>query len=312
MQCMTSGAWKNDPKYIEGQEQYQLSVLRSKEPRHGKCYANAISVLEEGCKRLTEDTQHRLALQFANCFFLKNDMPNFSCLSGEDFSLCTKGMSTEAFITYTHFYTHTQNMCFFLEAHNWQLETESTIQQLSKTSSDVVKKIEDSSKLQNNFMQKQNESLRNQQLVIDRGTELKHLLENSSGDVQTMLEDFKTTTLEQRQLIFEVFDKLTVLQSIVLGEFTGFYSCLFYVVSILIAYLLTSTQRTSGSRFWLFVVMTCNIISERMVAYIRISKSENLGHGAVDENVKESYLMLMSQYILDISSIQFCLYSVSN
>ena len=196
-------------------------------------------------------------------------------------------------MTYTHFYTHTQNMCFFLEAQAWQEETDLTIHRLSQTSADVADKIESSSKLQSEFMVKQEESISNQKLVIDRGIELKSLLENSHVDVHTMLNDFKTTTLEQKQLLFEVFDKLAGLQSIVLGEFTGFYSFLFYGFSILICYFLSSTPRTSGSRFWLFLVMTCNVVMERFIAYIKISRHEDEGNAFVDENVLSHVLLLI-------------------
>ena len=277
--------FKQDPKYIEGRDQYQLSLMRSHEPRYGKCYVNALSLLETGCKSLTDDVQHRLALKFANCLFLKNGMTTFECHGHEEFSICTKGMSPEAFMTYTHFYTHTQNMCFFLEAQAWQEQTDFTIHRLSQTSADVVEKIDSSSQLQNEFMIKQEESINNQKLVIERGSELKSLLENSTVDVHSMLNEFKASTLEQRQLIFEVFDKLSVLQETVLGEFTGFYSFMFYGFSILICYLLTSTPRTSGSRFWLFVVMTCNMVMERSIAYMRISKTELQESAFIDENV---------------------------
>ena len=267
--------FSNDPKYIEGKEQYQLMLIRSKLPRHGICYSSALSFLESGCKSLTDELQHRLALKFANCLFLKNGLPIYKCSDHVDFSDCTKGMTTEAFMTYTHFYTHTQNMCFFLEAQAWHEETDLTIHRLSETSDAVVKKIESSNKLQSEFMVKQEESLSNQKLVIDRGVELKVLLESSRMDVHAMLDDFKTTTTEQKQLTFEVFDKLADLQSIVLSECTGFYSFLFHVFSIIICYFISSTPRTSGSRFWLFLIMTCNMMMERFIAYARISKGED-------------------------------------
>ena len=266
--------FRNDPKYMEGKEQYELVLMRSKLPRHGICYSNALSFLESGCKALTDELQHRLALKFANCLFLKNGMPIYKCLDHVEFSVCTKGMTPEAFMTYTHFYTHTQNMCFFLEAQAWHEETDLTIRRLSATSTTVVKQIESSKKLQSEFMIKQQKSLSNQKLVIERGTELKLLLESSRMDVHAMLNDFKATTIEQKQLIFEVFDKLAGLQSIVLSECTGFYSFLFHGFSIVTCYFLSSTARTGGSRFWLFLIMTCNMVVERFIAYTRISKGE--------------------------------------
>ena len=101
-----------------------------------------------------------------------------------------------------------------------------------------------------------------------------------------MMAEFKATTSEQKDLIFEVFDRIKSLQSIVMGEFSGFYSLIFYVLSILVSYLVTSTPRTSGARFWLFLVMTANIIVERLIiAWGVPDKNDTSTTIFIDENV---------------------------
>jgi len=74
----------------------------------------------------------------------------------------------------------------------------------------------------------------------------------------------------------------------VMGEFTGFYSLIFYALSITVAYLLTSTQRTSGARFWLFFILTLNVAVEWMLAKWYVDFGAQMdpvtGH-PVDENV---------------------------
>ena len=85
-----------------------------------------------------------------------------------------------------------------------------------------------------------------------------------------MAQEFQTAVSEQKNLkdvVFEVIHRVQALQSILMREFTGFYSLVFfYLLSLVIAYRLTSTPRTSGARFWLFVILSLNVVIERMIA----------------------------------------------
>ena len=159
------------------------------------------------------------------------------------------------------------NFCMFLlQATEWQQATEDTIDRLADTSATVASQLDNASELQLELIRRQNDSLEKQQQIIERGTELRQTLEESKSDVRAIMMDLKSSTAEQRNLIFEVFDRVNSLQSIVMGEFTGFYSLIFYGVSTLIAYLLTSTPRTSGARFWLFLTLTMNVGAEWIIS----------------------------------------------
>ena len=90
-------------------------------------------------------------------------------------------------------------------------------------------------------------------------------------NVLAMMQEFEDAALEEEEqklknLIFEVFNRLQALQSISIGEFTGFYSLVFYILAIIIAYLLTSTPRTSAARFWLFLILSLNVAAEQMLS----------------------------------------------
>ena len=43
---------------------------------------------------------------------------------------CTSGMTTEAFLTYTEFLTHTDNICFYLQSEVWRAATASVVDKL--------------------------------------------------------------------------------------------------------------------------------------------------------------------------------------
>ena len=269
--CFT---WTSDDTQLVADERYKLGKEKLNElrqlttmPKYSQCWTQALDNLENGCQRLSDDTQHRMALQFANCFLLKTGRVTYPCEKTDEISKCTQNMPSEAYSTYSQFFTHTQNMCFFLQAQVWQEETGNTINRLSNTSATVTQQLQEASELQGKMLKDQNMSLENQGVLLNRGLELKKTLEESSIDVHRMLDDFKNSTKEQKIILFEVFDRMNSLQSLVMGEFTGFYSFIFYTLSILISYLLTSTPRTSGARFWLFVLMTLNIVFERLMVW---------------------------------------------
>jgi len=49
----------------------KLMELRSQRMHYGPCWTAALESLETGCRQLTEDVQHELALKFVRCFLLK-------------------------------------------------------------------------------------------------------------------------------------------------------------------------------------------------------------------------------------------------
>jgi hypothetical protein len=255
-----------EQRYRDGET--KLTELRghAKSPNYGHCWMRALLLLEDGCKDLTEDVQQQLAIEFSHCFLLKSGRPTKRCESSEPAAVCTQRMQREEFSVYTEFFVHTQNICFYLQASLWQEQTENTIARLADSSDNVARQLENASELQSELIKQQNISLINQGKLMNSGEELRRTLEESKIDVQAMMIDLQKSTTEQRNLIFEVFDRVRSLQSIVMGEFTGFYSLIFYVASILIVYFLTSTSRTSSSRFPLFVVFTLNVVFEWLLA----------------------------------------------
>ena len=271
--CLVSGGSDlASDRYKDGKHQYEALQKEVRMPKYSECWVNSLHQLETDCKHLTDDIQHRLALRFTNCFLMKTGRETYPCDASLELEQCTQNMKTEAYNTYTEFFTHTHNMCYFLQSQVWQELTENTLHRLVDNSAQVAEQISDSSSLQQEMMKQQNLSILNQRTLLKTGSELKKTLEDSSSDVHEMVDQFKESTLEQRRLIFEVFDKVTSLQSVVMGEFTGFYSLIFYAISVLISYLLTSTPRTSGARFWLFVLMTMNVVVEQLVANFSTSE----------------------------------------
>jgi len=257
----------NPTALSSGQAQYQELSLKASLPKYGPCWLSSLSRLSSTCTHLSEETQARLALQFTNCFLIQAGQKDYPCKEEEDIAMCLQDVDNNAFTAYSNFYTHTQNMCYFLKSQEWQEITDNTIQKLSSSSARVAQEMEVSINLHKEILVGQQDSLEYQrQLAVD-GSQLSKAIEASKSNVRSMLEEFKMSTNEQKHLIFEVFDRVTRLQNIVVSEVSWLYTVVFYSASLLIIYLVTATRRTEDSRLWLFLILSLNFGLERFVIF---------------------------------------------
>eukprot|EP00092_Neocalanus_flemingeri_P040439 GFUD01044040.1.p1 GENE.GFUD01044040.1~~GFUD01044040.1.p1 ORF type:complete len:549 (+),score=224.27 GFUD01044040.1:102-1748(+) len=248
-----------------GQSQYQQLSHLSTLPRYGPCWVSALSHLQSTCGQLSDSTQARLALQFANCFLAQAGQHVFPCQEGEEIARCLQNVDNNAFTAYSNFYTHTQNMCYFLKSQEWQEITDNTITRLSSSSAKVASEMEESHHLQKEIAIGQQSSLEYQRQMAENGTFLSQAIEASKGNVKDMLDEFRMSTIEQKTMIFEVFDRVSKLQNLVVSEVSWLYTVVFYSACLLVIYLVTATKRTADSRLWLFFILTANFGLERLV-----------------------------------------------
>ena len=71
-----------------GQSQYQQLSVRASLPKYGPCWLSALSVLSTTCTQLTDETQARMALQFANCFLSQAGEQQYPCHEDQDIAVC--------------------------------------------------------------------------------------------------------------------------------------------------------------------------------------------------------------------------------
>ncbi|GFN84535.1 U3 small nucleolar ribonucleoprotein protein imp4-like [Plakobranchus ocellatus] len=250
-------------RYDEGRRQFELMQKQSEMPKYGQCWIKAMAIIRSGCKHLTDDSQTRLALAYLNCFLILQGRSSYYCSEEDEVKHCVKDMEEADRSSFTTFFTHTQNICYFLQAQVWHEHTEQTISRLSDSSSQVAEQLETAQELQKGMLLTQSQSLENQERLMNQTVNLNSIINSSSKTVQVLFEDLKKSTQEQREVIQDLFGQLSKLQSTILGEVSSFYSLFFYVLSIIVCYLLTSTPRTAGARVWLFLVMTISFVAEQ-------------------------------------------------
>ena len=135
--------------------------------------------------------------------------------------------------------------------------------------------MEESHKLQDKILLGQQVTMEYQQQLIENGSVLSQALEVSKDNVKEMLAEFKHSTDEQRNLIFEVFDRVSRLQNLVVSEVNWLYTIVFYGASLMIIYIVTATKRTADARLTLFIILSLNLVCERMVCSYSLPTESN-------------------------------------
>ena len=251
--------------------------------RSSDCWRKAVEGIEKNCKNLGDIEQSYLAIDFTNCHLSKSGRKIYSCArETQTVKQCTGGMDDTTFLTYSTFFAHTANICFYLKSELWQKKTEDTISKLSRTSREVSVQLEDSAQKQLLVLEKQNVSLENQKKIIVNEIQLTETLKTSTSNAKKAFEDMRQSAVEQRALFTETFDgvfkrveNIKKLQSLILGEFITLQSVAFYVAAVCTCYFVTSTPRTAGARLPLLIGLAVLISIERLVASWGLDDSQS-------------------------------------
>lgn len=234
---------------------------RGRLPKYGDCWQAAVEHVHEGCRFLSEETQSDIALHITNCFLAMSGHDQYNCELDKKPNLrgiCISSMSDRAFNVYTEFYTHTQNICWFLRGQVWQEKiTESTIK--------VGEKLQGSLKQQRELLDQQRKSLELQEKLLSYGQQLEHALNESRVQAAHVLDEIREGTIRHQQLLIALTDSLGALRSWIVGEISWFDTLLHYIGCVLVTIAVTSIARTSSARLPLLFTLSFNVVLERTI-----------------------------------------------
>ncbi|KAL1497883.1 hypothetical protein ABEB36_008769 [Hypothenemus hampei] len=234
----------------QGRVQYQIIKERGTLPKYGPCWKGALEHLNEGCRSLSEDTQSDIALHITNCFLELSGHQTYNCELDKKPNLrgiCINSMSDRAFNVYTEFYTHTQNICWFLRGQIWH-ET------IAENTLKVGKQLEMSAEHQQELIRIQKESIDLQERMLKQGRFL-----------EKVLEDVYVSTQAHQDILKVLTQSVTSLQTWVVGEISWIDSIIFNVTAIFLIFIITSSPRTLQARFPLFFLLFLNLAIERLI-----------------------------------------------
>lgn len=121
---LSSGVWGG---VASAKESYEGLVVQSKQ---SMCLRSAFQQLETTlCKDMDEDVQASIALEMANCHLKRSKRSTYNQ---------SHDMDSDGWNTYTTFFTHVQQSCFFLQGQAWQERTDNLIKNLENTSEHLL------------------------------------------------------------------------------------------------------------------------------------------------------------------------------
>lgn len=253
----------------EGRKQYLIMKTNANLPEYGQCWTQAVQQIDATCAQLTDKTQASLALKFTKCFMDMNGGGGDSDgtfdaiqLCDIDDGECLRQMPERIFQVYTLFYTHTQNICFYLMHQVWHTETEHTINLLRTHSQSVSKQLEMAGRMQMNLLQQQREGLKIQRELVERGMNLSDALLESRINLARLTEEFHNSTIEHGRRLGDVFQRLAQLHNWFVGEYTFIEQCLYYGALLIVIVIFTTTKRSENCRIVLFAMAVVNLILE--------------------------------------------------
>ncbi|XP_018566347.1 uncharacterized protein LOC108907239 [Anoplophora glabripennis] len=251
----------NQEMIEHGREQYQLLKERSTLPKYGPCWTTAVEHLNEGCRYLSEDTQSDIALHITNCFLEMSGHQTYNCELDKKPNLraiCINSMSDRAFNVYTEFYTHTQNICWFLRGQIWH-ET------IAENTLKVGKQLEVTAQNQEGLLRAQRESLELQEKMLKHGK-----------FIEQVLEDLYVSSKSHQEILNVMTRSISSLQAWIVGEISWIDSIIFYGATVFITFIVTSSQRTISARVPVFLLLFLNLVIERLICSSIISRSDNV------------------------------------
>ncbi|KAF4522457.1 hypothetical protein B566_EDAN002541 [Ephemera danica] len=274
----------------DGQYHFNSILKKSELPDYGSCWNEAIYAIKEGCSRLTEITQSTLALMITDCFMEMSGEEKLLCANLGDLAdrqKCIKNMPDRAFHVYTEFYTHAQNICFFLKSFVWQEHTEQTIGKLASISHVVQSRLEDVRNAHESLLENQKQSLSMQQDLVQHGALLGQILQ-------------ERTTQEQATTLNHLAAKLSALQAWAIGEVSWLESVIYYVVCFAISYLMTSIPRTEHARLYVYIILFTGLSVEQLShRFFLADRADQYSPMFLKQNVNVFVTFLKRQQVID-------------
>ena len=262
---------------MESRSESRLAKGRDKlkelqrDAENSPCWREVLEALNSTCRDLTDVKQTRLALIFTNCHLEKSGRETFPCTEEMSIKECTSvsRMGDFAFGIYTQFYTHANNLCYFIQSRLWQEQTESTVNKLSQTSQEAVSKLEKSLEYHRELDSKQSQALKNQETILDQDHMIAESLETTKNKMDKAFQEMSEKAEKQKFVLEEMLTKLLTgmsnvqwLLSLMLGEFItletgGFFAVVFFVV--------TFAPQFGYSRLWLYSLLVGYAVCESAV-----------------------------------------------
>jgi hypothetical protein len=237
----------------------------------GNCWENAVNSMTPTCSEMDEHTQSLFATKLTNCHLKRLGLKEITCKIGD----CD--LDNNSFIAYTHFFTHSFDICVYISYTAWQTKTQNTIQALNTAADLSLKALDASQTLAQQISDKQEDVQASVLRSISLHQELQAQLSQSRDEMKDFAIDFMNSSKKfqdemnkQQEFLSKWFTKLYssileigYIQETILGEIWDINSILFYFTFITFFIFFTSFPETYSVRFKVFWLLLLEVVIEK-------------------------------------------------
>ena len=234
-----------EPSLSQGER--LLKELRENILSYGPCWQRAVENLQESCSSMSEDAQHRMALEFTTCFVQKLGHPGYTCDDSQRIEECQDflTLSSSAHLgTYSTFFTHSQVICSFLQQQKWQGNTLRIINALSDSSSELSTKLNELNTVMEATREDQDHLQELTRVALSANQELSTKIASQGSSLTVML------------------DQIRYVNTVIAGHASTLSSFAYFIGGILVSFLITTPEQTRQVRPWLLLMFTTNLLIE--------------------------------------------------
>ncbi|XP_076857368.1 uncharacterized protein LOC143511673 [Brachyhypopomus gauderio] len=293
----------------KGRDELQKVREFAASPRYGECWSRALDKIHTRCRQFSDDTQSEIALAFTHCHLRRSGRSFPECPEGSDVKTCTRNMDPVAFNTYTEFFTHAHSICHYLQGERWQHQAENTINRLRESSAGVAERLVSTQRMAEDLVEAQSMTLKSQEAILRNGEELKHTLHDSAKGLKDVFAEMRHSVQEQQVAFVEIFNRVAFLQSFIMTESHTLSSLFYNALGFCASFLLTSTRRTCGARFFLFGLVALNIYLERLICQM-VMEDDNPGYQQMERisllvGLLRKVMVLIGCFVLLYFAVRF-------
>lgn len=251
----------------------------------GSCWESAILSMQSSCSSMDESTQSDFASKLTNCHLSRLNLPQIPCKIGQ----CQLDATT--YLAYTHFFTHTFDICVYISYQNWQKRTQQTVQDLTITSQSTLKTLQSSTELSQRILTSQNLMKNSLEDSIKGHKDLQEEVGKSREEIEAFTREFVFRSQEMEkeigkqkefiagwfEKVFDLLGKVNSVQGIVMEELWELSFLVFLAIFLAFVTILTSFSETYSLRFRLYALGVAEGIAEKLLG----GKSVGLRMGLV-------------------------------
>ncbi|KAL4504330.1 hypothetical protein ABPG72_009776 [Tetrahymena utriculariae] len=242
------------------------------------CAYSLIRDISSDCKQLSEDQKSRLSLKLTNCLLARSNKRPIVCSDDVEFDACSQELNGDSWNTYSSFYMHIDNICFYYQALNWQKETQLLISNLLDNSDKanilILEALNNSLQMKNlqtqihqqmqNQFQLQEEANRS---IQENNTNLQNLKKSISTSFDQIVNQILIQSDKVSKVLSDLFEGLNeikIAQQWIANNFFDLSTFLFYFGFSFLLLLLTSFKKLCQCRTSSLLLLWICFIIERL------------------------------------------------